>query len=107
MHAAGPGVDMDDALDELSSYGGITNPHLLSMAQRLVDWGADVNARAPLHNAVKMDSTDTNSYCRILDPYELRIILDHSTWAMHVDFSARISRISICLAAESIRTSIH
>ena len=22
-----------------------------------------------------VDSTDTNSYCRILDPYELRIIL--------------------------------
>eukprot|EP01047_Picozoa_sp_COSAG01_P011278 COSAG01_NODE_493_length_16327_cov_5.632879_4_plen_526_part_00 len=53
-----PGVDMDDALDELSSYGGITNPHLLSMAQRLVDWGADVNARAPLHNAVKTGNTD-------------------------------------------------
>ena len=54
-----------------------------------------------------VDSTDTNSYCRILDPYELRIILDHSTWAMHVDFSARISRISICLAAESSSRSIH
>jgi hypothetical protein len=54
-----------------------------------------------------VDSTDTNSYRGILDPYELRIILDHSTQAMHVDFSARISRISICLAAESIRTSIH
>eukprot|EP01047_Picozoa_sp_COSAG01_P102660 COSAG01_NODE_32217_length_584_cov_2.847423_1_plen_88_part_01 len=39
-----------------------------------------------------VDSTDTNSYRRILDPYELRIILDHSTRAMHVDFSARISR---------------